>query len=131
MTRLLLRALPLKKRATVVDTVPIPTLSPPRSPIRARDEMCLFIVGACERTALPAGAVLWAWDADPEFDEVAGEQWLIVILLPEKWNKQLQYSWRFDPCELGIAGRSKPPPRAPRVERDGAEEEYLVTDDES
>ena len=52
-------------------------------------------------------------------------------VLPEKWNKQLQYSWRFDPCELGIAGCSKPPPRAPRVERDGAEEEYLVTDDES
>ena len=51
---------------------------------------------------LPAGALLWAWDADPDYDEVAGEQWL--ILLPEKWNKQLQYSWRFDPCELGIAG---------------------------
>eukprot|EP00966_Prymnesium_polylepis_P333741 7389166-Prymnesium_polylepis.1 len=26
---------------------------------------------------LPAGALLWAWDADPEFDEAAGEQWLI------------------------------------------------------
>ena len=25
---------------------------------------------------LPAGMVLWAWDADPEFGEVAGEQWL-------------------------------------------------------
>ena len=23
---------------------------------------------------LPAGAVLWAWDADPEFDEAAGER---------------------------------------------------------
>ena len=41
----------LKERATVVGTVSMPTLSPPRSPIRARDEMCLFIVGACERTA--------------------------------------------------------------------------------
>ena len=25
-----------------------------------------------------------AWDADPEFDEPAGEQWL--VLLPKKWN---------------------------------------------
>ena len=78
---------------------------------------------------LPAGALLWAWDADPDFEEVAGEQWL--ILLPEKWNKQVQYAWRFDPCELGIAGTSKSPLRAPRVERDGAEEDFMVTDDES
>ena len=27
---------------------------------------------------------LWAWDADPDFDEQAGEQWL--FLLPMKWN---------------------------------------------
>ena len=51
---------------------------------------------------LPGGAVLWAWDADPEFGEVAGEQWL--VLLPQKWNpsthKQV-YSWRYDPRELG------------------------------
>lgn len=26
------------------------------------------------RTILPGGAVLWAWDADPDFDEAAGEQ---------------------------------------------------------
>ena len=25
---------------------------------------------------LPAGAVLWAWEADPEYDESAGEKWL-------------------------------------------------------
>lgn len=36
------------------------------------------------RTVLPAAAVLWAWDADPEFEEEAGEQWL--FLLPKKWN---------------------------------------------
>ena len=41
----------IEERATVVDAVSMPTLSPPRSPIRARDEMCLFILGACERTA--------------------------------------------------------------------------------
>ena len=33
---------------------------------------------------LPAGALLWAWDADPDFGEVAGEKWL--TLLPQKWN---------------------------------------------
>ena len=59
---------------------------------------------------LPGGAVLWAWDADPEFGESAGEQWL--ILLPKKWNKQQHYSWRYDPCELG--GPATAPHRAPR-----------------
>ena len=51
LTWLLLRALPLKELATVVDTVLMPTLSPPRSPIRALDEMCLFILDACEKMA--------------------------------------------------------------------------------
>ena len=55
LTWLLLRALLLKEPATVVDTVPMPTLSPPRSPIRARDEMrCAsssLHVGAYERMA--------------------------------------------------------------------------------
>ena len=55
---------------------------------------------------LPGGAVLWAWDADPDFDEAAGEQWL--ILLPKKFNPRTHkqvYSWRFDPRQLGAAGR--------------------------
>ena len=47
---------------------------------------------------LPAGALLWAWDADPDFEEAAGEQWM--ILLPKKWKQQQVYSWRFDPREL-------------------------------
>ena len=50
--------------------------------------------------------MLWAWDADPDFDEQAGEQWL--ILLPKKWNPRTHkqvYSWRFDPRELGAAER--------------------------
>ena len=34
------------------------------------------------RKILPAGALLCAWDADPEFGEQVGEQWL--ILLPDK-----------------------------------------------
>ena len=72
---------------------------------------------------LPAGALLWAWDADPAYDECAGEQWL--VLLPDKWNKQVQYAWRFDPCELVPAGARKPAPRRPRVERSGDEEDVL------
>ena len=48
-------------------------------------------------------------------DEVAGEQWL--ILQPEKWNKQVQYAWRFDPCELVPRGAPRPPPRRPQVEQ--------------
>ena len=40
---------------------------------------------AAAKKILPAGAVLWAWDADPEFDEPAGEQWL--VLLPKKWKR--------------------------------------------
>ena len=39
---------------------------------------------------LPAGMVLWEWDADAEFGEKAGSAWL--HLLPQKWNKQLVYS---------------------------------------
>ena len=63
------------------------------------------------RKILPAGALLWAWDADPEYDEAAGEKWL--ILLPQKWNKHVQYAWCFDPCELAPEGQPKTKP-APR-----------------
>ena len=34
------------------------------------------------QVVLPAGMVLWAWDADPEFEEPAGSKWL--ALLPKK-----------------------------------------------
>ena len=47
---------------------------------------------------LPAGMVLWTWEADPEYEEPAGEKWL--ALQPKKWNKQQLYSWRCDPHEL-------------------------------
>ena len=59
------------------------------------------------RTVLPAGMVLWAWDADPEFDEQAGEEWL--VLLPKNWNRHVQYAWRFDPCELAPQQAASPP----------------------
>ena len=50
---------------------------------------------------LPAGALLWAWEADADFEEKAGEQWL--ILLPDKWNRQVHYGWRYDPREREAA----------------------------
>ena len=67
------------------------------------------------RKVLPAGALLWAWDANPEFDEKAGEAWL--ILLPNKWNKQVHYGWRFDPRELGGEREREAPPGAKRMRR--------------
>lgn len=56
------------------------------------------------RKLLPAGALLWAWEADPEFDEAPGEQWM--ILLPSKWKQQQVYGWRYDPREL-LAGQGE------------------------
>lgn len=61
------------------------------------------------QTVLPAGMVLWAWDADPEFDEPAGEKWL--ALLPKKWNQQQLYSWRFDPREFAAQAPAVRDPR--------------------
>ena len=58
------------------------------------------------QSILPAGAVLWAWDADPDFEEAAGEQWL--VLLPKKFAKQQHYSWRLDPRELGAVQGTAP-----------------------
>ena len=73
---------------------------------------------------LPAGAILWAWDADPEYDEPAGEKWL--FLLPQRWNKHVQYAWRYDPCELAPPSRAPPPPAAPRVECQVSDDDYLT-----
>jgi hypothetical protein len=70
------------------------------------------------RSILPGGAVLWAWDADAEFDEAAGEQWL--VLLPSKWNPATQkqvYSWRYDPRELGAARAASPDQRRKDMRR--------------
>ncbi|EOD05096.1 hypothetical protein EMIHUDRAFT_220170 [Emiliania huxleyi CCMP1516] len=68
------------------------------------------------RKILPAGMLLWAWDADPEYDEPAGERW--IAFLPEKWNKPVSYGWRLDPRELGATG----PPRTPLIEEEEEEE---------
>ena len=62
--------------------------------------------------------------ADPDYNEAAGEmKWL--VLLPGKWNKQVQYAWRFDPCELRPPGTPCPPPRAPRFEARAPDDEFL------
>ena len=76
------------------------------------------------KKVLPAGTVLWGWDADPEYDEPAGAEWL--FLKPDDWNRHVQYAWRFDPCELVPQGAAKPPPQAPRVD----DVDPCVTDDE-
>ena len=65
--------------------------------------------------------LLWAWEADAEYDEQAGEQWM--VLHPDKYNRQVQYAWRFDPCELVAPGQQKTCPRPPTVED-------AVTDDD-
>ena len=79
---------------------------------------------ACAKAASVECALLWAWDADPDYNEAAGEmKWL--VLLPGKWNKQVQYAWHFDPCELRPPGTPCPPPRAPRFEARAPDDEFL------
>ena len=68
-----------------------------------------------------------AMKADPEYDEPAGEKWL--FLHPSRWNKHVQYAWRYDSCELGVQGGPEQPAAAPRVEQCASDDEYL-TDDE-
>jgi hypothetical protein len=76
--------------------------------------------------------VLWAWEADPNFNETAGEEWL--FLTPQKWNKHLHFGWRYDPCELTARGAVavRPQPRAPvldSVDPWVTDEEYDPSDD--
>ena len=51
LTRLVLRATPLKERFTAVDTMLKPTRAPPRVPIRAHPSECLLLLRAREKTA--------------------------------------------------------------------------------
>ena len=62
---------------------------------------------------LPAGAVLWAWEADAEFDEEPGEEWL--TLRKDKFNEQVWYGWRLDPREL--VARQPGAARTPEAQR--------------
>ena len=79
------------------------------------------------KKVLPAGAVLWGWDADPEYDEPAGEKWL--FLLPKRWNKHVQYAWRYAPRELDPERNAPPLESAPRVELGASDDEYLTEDE--
>lgn len=74
------------------------------------------------RDVLPAGALLWAWEADAEFDEPAGEKWL--VLHPQKWNKHVQYAWRYDPRELSGSSGRKPAPQQPVCDPYATDEEF-------
>ena len=58
---------------------------------------------------LPAGAVLWAWEADAE----PGEEWL--TLRKDKFNEQVWYGWRLDPREL--VARQPGAARTPEAQR--------------
>ena len=57
------------------------------------------------RKILPAGALLWSWEADKDFDEQAGQTWL--ILLPNKFNRHAHYGWRFAPEQLAQERRAR------------------------
>ena len=85
-------------RAFCFHSMKAPANSAPCARARASPRACFWVLG---KALLPAGMVLWAWDADPEFGEVAGERWL--ALLPKKWKKQQVYGWRYDPREF-VAG---------------------------
>ena len=50
------------------------------------------------------------------------------MLIPKKWNKHVQYAWRYDPCELGVQGSARPPPCVPRIDPEEDQEEFLVDD---
>ena len=67
------------------------------------------------RAILPAGMVLWAWDADADYNEASGEQW--IALLPNKWNpsRRVVYGWRYDPRKFGAAAPARE--RAPGMRR--------------
>ena len=86
---------------------------------------------------MPAGALLWAWEENAEFGEKAGEQWL--ILLPDKWNRQVHYGWRFDPAQLrqdkereaGASGRAQGVRGRRRGCRAAAEDSAMTDAEES
>jgi len=50
------------------------------------------------RTMLPAGMVLLKWAEDADRKEKETQSW--KVLLPQKFNKQVQYAWRYDPRDV-------------------------------
>ena len=53
LTRLVLRATPLKKRITAVDTMPKATRTPPPVPNRAHPSECLLLLARSEENGFP------------------------------------------------------------------------------
>ena len=90
----------------------------------AMDELLNDFLAETAELLAEAAATIVAWEADPAYDEQAGEEWL--FLKPGKWNAHIQYAWRYDPCELTPQGAARPPPRAPRLDP----VDPWVTDDE-
>mmetsp|Transcript_24465 Transcript_24465/g.55712 ORF Transcript_24465/g.55712 Transcript_24465/m.55712 type:complete len:105 (-) Transcript_24465:132-446(-) len=70
--------------------------------------------GRRSEKVLPGGAVLWAWDADPEFEEAAGEQWL--VLLPKKWNPKTQGARNSGRCTAGVIIRASLEPHVRQLQ---------------
>ena len=54
-----------------------------------------------------------------------------LILLPNRWNRHVQYAWRYDACELAPQGAPKPPPQPPQIDQMESDLEYMTGDDES
>ena len=87
-------------------------------------------------STLPAGALLWAWDADAEFDERAGEQW--IVLHPDKFNKHVHvhstHRMALRPVRDCTGGRHAVVSPERRQQRRAREREQVVdecvTDDE-
>ena len=50
------------------------------------------------RSILPAGMVLLKWPEDTDRKEKETQSW--KVLLPQKFNKQVLYGWRYDPRDV-------------------------------
>ena len=50
------------------------------------------------KNLLPAGAVRIKWPEDQDYGEKESFGW--IVLHPNKWNRDVQNAWRWDPSEL-------------------------------
>ena len=72
---------------------------------------------------LPAGAILWAWDADPDYQQACRGE--VALPAAQALEQACPVRMAARPVRAGIAG----PPAAPRVDQCASDDEYL-TDDE-
>ena len=59
------------------------------------------------KSILPAGMVLLKWAEDPDRNEKETQSW--KVLLPQKFNKQVLYGWRYDPRDVPRAAPLRQP----------------------